>query len=85
MRGKYFAYLWAIVVFLLFSITDTLFALPYTGEAAEAARNVPETTCTAKSSLPGTLSHPADRSPAESPMITASKVWKNLACSLSGN
>lgn len=85
MRGKNFAYLWATGLFLLVSVTDSLFALP----AADAHDNPAEieslVPCKSTTGMPSTVASNLERANGEVPMLTPSKVWRNLVCSLAGN
>lgn len=85
MRGKNFAYLWATGLFLLVSVTDSLFALP----DAEAHDNPDQieslAPCKSNSGMPSTVASNLERASGEVPMLTPSKVWRNLVCSLTGD
>ncbi len=85
MRGKYGAYLWATGLFLLISATDTLFALPAPASLDGLAQTVSLPTCKTQTGMPTAVASNRERSSCAVPMQTASGVWKNLVCSLSGN
>jgi hypothetical protein len=85
MRGKYGAYLWATAVFLLFSATDTLFALPEPGRHDHQPDVQALPSCRSDTGMPSMVASSRERANGEVPMLTPSRILKNLACTFSGH
>ncbi len=85
MRVKYAAYLSATGLFVLVSVTDTLFALPAEQLHDNRAEIEALEPCKKQSGMPLTVASTLERANGEVPMLTPAKVWRNLACSLTGN
>ena len=85
MRGKNFAYLWATALFLLVSVTDSIFALPSEDSESESLESASQQLCKTDTGMPSGVSSGQERASGSIPVITESKTWKNLVCSFSGN
>lgn len=82
MRRKNFAYLWAMALFLLVSVTDSIFALPAQDSDSELSATASQQLCHTDSGLPSGVSNGPEPAPTGALMLVKTKVWKNLVCLL---
>ena len=85
MRRRNFAYLWAMALFLLVSLTDSIFALPAQDSDSELLEPAPSQFCNTDAGLPSGDSRGHEPASAGSLPLVKSRAWKNLVCLLPGN
>lgn len=85
MRRKNFAYLWAMALFLLVSVTDSIFALPAQDSDSASPESASQQFCNSDSGLPSGVSNGREPASTGALMLVKTKVWKNLVCLLPAN